>query len=238
MNSRLVSPSNPFCTRRVRPGALEYRFDELGPVETDSGRSRSDEIVDALLRHRSGLIVGAHGTGKSTLLHSLRPQLWNLFPDVEHVQLSASRNLNLLPRLRHAFRQAQSLFARQAVLRHGGLLVVDGAEQILRVHLAGLLRNARWNDQAVLATSHQPIGGIPVLYQTKVTRSLVVALTDSLLAEVSPDVNRAVRAELCQRDWSTLTNVRDLWFELYDVVQPHLIRESAHTSAPSSATQE
>lgn len=92
-----------------------------------------------------------------------------------------------------------------------------------RPDLTWLLRKAKRRGQAVLATSHLPVGGMTVLHETEVTTGLVSRLTESLLTEASPHVAKIVRAELGRQDWSTLTNVRDLWFELYDVVQPHVV---------------
>ena len=39
-------------------------------------------------------------------------------------------------------------------------------------------------------------------------------------------VAELVRAELAKQDWPSLTNVRDLWFDLYDLVQPHMIHSA------------
>jgi hypothetical protein len=180
-------------------------------------------MVASLHQHRCGMIVGAHGSGKTTLLHSLRPMLRDVFSEIKNVQLSAPSSVCRLARRQHARRAAKQLYSRQAQLRRGGLLVVDGAEQLWRLDLAWLLRKAKRRGQAVLATSHRPVLGMTILHETKVTRGLVSSLTESLLAEASPRVAKIVRAELSRQDWSTLTNVRDLWFELYDVVQPHIV---------------
>lgn len=180
------------------------------------------EMVARLHQYRFGLIVGAHGSGKSTLLHSLRPAISKVFNEIEYVQLSAPRSDRFLDRSANASRAANQLYAQQAQLPHGGLLVVDGAEQLWRLDLAWLLRKAKRYGQAVLATSHFPVGSMTILHETKVTSGLVLSLTESLLTEASPGVAKIVRSELAKQDWSTLTNVRDLWFELYDVVQPHL----------------
>ncbi len=224
--------SNPFCTRMVRPGSVEYRFcDKAGGAPTaDDARSGYDEIVAKLLAHRFGVIVGAHGSGKTTLLHSLRTVLRDAFVDVEDVQLSGPPSVATLARCQHARRLAKQVYSHQDRLPRGGLLVVDGAEQLWRLGLAWLLRKAKRRGQAVLATSHWPVRGMTVLHETEVTSALVSSLTESLLAEASPKVAKIVRTELSRRDWSTLTNVRDLWFELYDVVQPHLVRP-AHATA-------
>lgn len=217
--------SNPFCTRLVRPGSVEYRFCEQtnGEPKPDDSQSRCVEIVSRLQQHRCGVIVGAHGSGKTTLLHSLRPALCDAFADIENVRLFASASGRLLARCQHARRLTKQVYSLQAQLWRGGLLVVDGAEQLWRPDLTRLLRKARRRGQAVLATSHSPVGGMTILHETEVTSVLVSSLTESLLTEASPQVAKIVQAELGRQDWSTLTNVRDLWFELYDVVQPHVV---------------
>ena len=58
----------------------------------------------------------------------------------------------------------------------------------------------------------------------QVTRQLVEDLTESLLGTATDDVVEMVQIHLRNQDWTTLTNVRDLWFELYDIVQPTTYR--------------
>ena len=52
---------------------------------------------------------------------------------------------------------------------------------------------------------------------------LIRSLAECLLDHASPTVVEVVSRELEGRDLSGLTNVRDLWFELYDIVQDHLL---------------
>ncbi len=212
--------SNPFCTRLVRPGAIDYWFSEN---RTEDSQSSIMRIVASLQQYRRGLIVGAHGTGKTTLLHALRPILQDSFAEVQYVQLSAPCSRRLRGRYTHMRSAAQQLFARQSQLGQGGLLVVDGAEQLWRFDLWRLLRNARNASQAVLATGHQPVRGMRILHQTRLTRQLVHALTESLLLDVPPWLANVVLEELGRRECGRLTNVRDLWFDLYDVAQPHVV---------------
>lgn len=226
--------SNPFCTRWVRPGAVAYQFPELDgrdPNDTDTNL-RLAQIVARLQRHRCGLLVGPHGSGKSTLLQTLRPFLDQAFTEIENIRLSAAGSDRLRDRYGHLRLATKRLFELQNRLPSGGLLVVDGAEQLWRFHLARLNRIARRRGQAVLATSHSPIGGMPVLYRTVITPELVIALTEKLLAETTPGVARVVRAELGRREWSRLTNVRDLWFDLYDVVQPYVVPPTPQPTPP------
>ena len=63
----MVPDGNPFSTCRVRPGSLEFQFPHELPPQ---------QLVERLASQRWwGQIVGAHGVGKSTLLHAWLPLL-------------------------------------------------------------------------------------------------------------------------------------------------------------------
>lgn len=212
--------SNPFCTRFIRPGKIEYRF--AGDRSADGAANSIDEMIDRLRRRPAGLIVGPHGSGKTTLLHSLDRQLRDAYVQVARLQLSAPRSSSPLDRWRHRRRWASAALERQSGLADRGLLIIDGLEQLWRPDRRRLLRRLRRQDQTLLATSHTPLGGMAALHRTDVDGQIVAALTDRLLAEAPPAVTKMVRRELQRQDWSRLTNVRELWFDLYDLVQPHL----------------
>ena len=225
---RVSTPaSNPFATRFVRPGSLPYRFDAaITEAESDANFR---EIVRRLDRHQTGLIVGPHGSGKTTLLHALAPWLSHRYPQIANVRLTASAWCGAasslrcrVDKIRHRRRLARLVESQQSRLGGGGLLILDGAEQLSPVDWTRLRWRVGRRGQKMLATSHAPRWGVPILWETAVNGVLVESLTQSLLAAASPEVVKIVRRELLAQDWSTLTNVRDLWFDMYDVVQPHL----------------
>jgi energy-coupling factor transporter ATP-binding protein EcfA2 len=220
--------SNPFCTRFVRPGSIEYRFAADGSDE--NSHKTLGEIVGRLDQHRAGLIVGAHGSGKTTLLHSLGPWLSEAFPDIAKVHLFAPPSQRMLDRLQHARRWATIVHGQQARLRDGGLLIIDGLEQLWHRDLRRLLRKTSRQGQTLLATSHSPLAGMTILHRTHVDGKLVSSLARSLLSDASTKVAEIVDHELQRQDWSRLTNVRDLWFELYDIVQPHICQSHVLTN--------
>jgi hypothetical protein len=58
-----------------------------------------------------------------------------------------------------------------------------------------------------------------ILHETEVSGDLVVSLARSLVVDTSDQWVDFVDRQLSQRDLSTLTNLRQLWFELYDRFQ-------------------
>src|SRR5437016_5663581 len=59
--------TNPFSTRFVRPGALPFRF--------SAGQTAASLVARLHELHWRAQIVGPHGTGKSTLLAALLPEI-------------------------------------------------------------------------------------------------------------------------------------------------------------------
>src|SRR5690554_70107 len=99
---------NPFATRYTRPGAIAYVCPDEWTLES---------LVDRLKRQGwRGEILGAHGTGKSTLLASLIPLLRQADRDVVTIHVP--------PHPRSPIRwNARSWNART-------LVVVDGYEEL------------------------------------------------------------------------------------------------------------
>lgn len=215
------SGSNPFATRFVRPGALAYRF----TADDQHGLSspRLNQLVSQLQRHSIAQIVGPHGSGKTTLIQSLAKVLCNRFPDqfpdVVHLQLHAPSAGGPLSRIPHAIRTSSTVHQQQRRLCSGGLLIVDGAEQLGRMDRLRIGLMARRRQQTLLATSHRPLWGMEVLHKTVVSRDIVYSLTDTLLSKSPSQARQEIESELSRQDWTKLTNVRDLWFDFYDVLQ-------------------
>lgn len=209
-----MNRSNPFCTRFVRPGVIPYRFESGSADKAD----QAEKIVRRLIATRRGLIVGPHGTGKSTLLMTLMPRLRETFADVELVSLHAPPpQASWIARLRHRRGLARRVLERSHSATPGGVVVVDGIEQLGRLGTRTLHRIAERRRLGVLATSHRDIRRWTTLFRTRLHPALVSRLTDSLLAGSTDAVADAVRASLVARDLATVHNLREFWFELYDV---------------------
>lgn len=228
-------PPNPFSTRFVRPGAIPYRFSGSLQHEVSDrygAESMPERLVRQLARRGVGLIVGPHGSGKSTLLQTLRPVLQQRYPAVGWVRLTAAVSLPPWSRLRRCLTDADVIGKKRRGLRPGGLLVVDGLEQL---HAAGRFRlraSLRGAGCDLLATSHRPLAGYATLFRTRITAAIVRELTESLVATASPAVQAAVGRSLQRLDAGRIDNLRDYWFELYDVVETTIAVRGASCSRP------
>jgi hypothetical protein len=186
----------------------------------------SRSLIAELIRHRRGLIVGPHGTGKTTLIHSLLPRLRNVFSSTHLLQLTRVESTRWVDRWRHQREVDIRLRDCRHALTPHSLLLLDGAEQVSPWQRAGLLHRLRSRNVAILATSHRPLRGMPVLYQTSLNAKLISDLTRRLLSNAPAEVHSIVDTEIAGRDLNAVTNLRELWFELYDVVQPTLVSSS------------
>jgi hypothetical protein len=193
--ARPISPpsrhSNPFATCWTRPGALAFRF--------PTGVSAAQLVDHLAAQDWQGEIVGPHGSGKSTLIETLRHTLlaWG-----RHVTAIALHNgQHWLPRgeLRRAFSPPRPL------------VLIDGYEQLnwfARVWLRWRCRRSR---AGLLVTSHR-MTGLPLLIRLEPDldsiQQVVAALTEDRQTRVtSADI---IASHDCHG-----SNVRELLFDLY-----------------------
>ncbi len=203
--------SNPFCTRFVRPGAIAYHF------ASDAGSL--DSLCQSLQIARRGLIVGPHGSGKSTLLQSMLPLLRQRFARVEQVQLLADPKASLRNGL-HQKQQNWNVIRDQLTSLCGhDLLIIDGLEQTFTQHRIGMLKRSKHRSPLILGTSHRPLLGLPVLFETSIDRQQIIRLTNQLIGNCPDPVAGLVHQKLAHHDWERPTNLRDFWFDCYDDIQ-------------------
>ncbi len=209
-----MTPSNPFCTRFVQPGAIRYRF----PDDQNEDLALNS-ICNRLQYGRSALIIGPHGSGKSTLLRSLMPMLNQRYPSVASVQLCQLPATSAIDRIRQGRQNWREIHQRWLSLSGRDLLIIDGIEQLRSRDRFRLLQGCRIRGPSILATSHRKLFATRVVFETKIDRCRSAALTEQLIENLPIALAALVRAKLANHDWDRGTNLRDFWFDCYDVVQ-------------------
>ena len=193
---RETTPStNPFCTRRVRPGALPFIFPPGENAETLVRRLRENGWW--------GEIVGEHGAGKSALLAALVPAIHR-----------AGRK-TLLVELHDAQRRLPLDLDGQYRLNPFDLLIVDGYEQLGRWNRFRLKRLCRRRGWGLLVAVHASVG-IPKIYRVVATGELAAEIVDRLMAGQSPPFDAAELAGCFARHRG---NLRETLFDLYDLYE-------------------
>ncbi len=138
----MLPESNPFSTKFWTPGVISYRFRE----ETES----CERIIDAFEQYGGGQIVGPHGSGKSTLIESLKKVFQRNGYDIRHAMLNDRS------------RRLPAGFSLEE-LREPFVRIVDGFEQLSfwdRWRLRGKFPGR------FLIVTHRPVDRLPVLYRT------------------------------------------------------------------------
>lgn len=182
--------------------------------------------MDSLRRHRCGVIVGDHGTGKSTLLRELAATLADEMPGGQWVQLTLPEGGSRW-HLRETVDNVATVRRLARQTEPGGVLVVDGGEQLPAVYRMWLSIQIKRRGRFCLMTSHASVAGFKTLYQTSLSAELIEELVSELLAHDYPvkapeherNVSTEVRRYLEGVDLSDVSNLRDLWDDLYEVVE-------------------
>jgi hypothetical protein len=188
----MSSQWNPFSTRFVRPGALEYLFCD--------GQSAADLVEWLRANHWQGQIVGPHGSGKSTLLAAL----------IEPLERAGRRPWRI------DLHDGQRVLPPDAMAQAQGagsdLLIVDGYEQlraVSRLWFAWQLRRRGWG---AILTAHRDVG-YPTLYRTNSTIELTERIVARLLSSRDPTIDRQA---IARSFVATGGDVRETLFDLYD----------------------
>jgi hypothetical protein len=156
-------------------------------------------------RHWCGQIVGPHGSGKSTLLASLLPEIAEQAGDVMVARLFADRR-----RLSPEF-QSPARFRRSG--RETRVFVIDGYEQLPRWRRWRLQRQCVRSGAGLLVSTHRPLLGLPVLYETRVTPTTTWTVVTHLMPTEGTGLTRERVASLLA---AHAGDVREVLFGLYD----------------------
>jgi hypothetical protein len=204
-----IGPSNPFASRCVCPGAVPFFF--------PPGQGVADLVERLRTFGWRGQIVGGHGTGKSTLLAVLLPELRRAGREPVVMTLHGGRRTVSAEEWR-ALRLAEESCP-------GVQVVVDGFERLSRWRRFRLRWRCRRRGHGLLVTAHDDIG-LPDLYRTEVTAELAGRVLDHLL----PGPRRSIsETDLAERLTRHAGNLREALFDLYDLF------EQRHRSAVESS---
>lgn len=188
---------NPFATRYVRPGAIDFEFAEDEDLDT---------LIDRLQQAGWwGQIVGPHGSGKSTLLAALAPRL-------------EARGRRLVRRTLHAGQRTVRLTAEETCARDAAaLVIVDGYEQLSWLARWRLRRRCRRAQSGLLVTAHRSVG-LTTIFRTTVTPELAQRVVSKFAGERFGPGQGFDLGELVRRRRG---NLRDVLFDLYDLYELH-----------------
>jgi energy-coupling factor transporter ATP-binding protein EcfA2 len=230
---------NPLATRYVAPGRLPW----IGKGDSD---------LDFLVERFQALgrccqIVGPHGSGKTTLLEHLVPRLGNGIMRVDvngqttsDIKLDSQNPRNQMiadgmanPRLIWWFtlRRGSAVMARFEAFwkqtEFGGLLVIDGGEQLNWWRRRQLSRWARRRRCGLLVTAHTDLG-LNTLLRTQVTPHLAKEVVRQAFRQASGEAILPGKIE--EIDWESWLdrrqgNLRECLMDLYDQVET-LMREA------------
>ena len=192
----MTPEGNPFSTRHVRPGQLEYQF-----VDGTTARQLAQQLAEC---GWWGQIVGPHGVGKSTLLHSLVPEL-----------AAAGRAISWWTLQSGQRRWPAGLSPASRLWNAATLVVVDGYEQLNCFARWRLKARCRKTRAGLLITTHRA-GNFPTLIALTCPLHTVQNLVTQLLSTdprlISPD-------EVSSCYTAHRGNVRDVFFALYDLYE-------------------
>lgn len=190
-----VTPSNPFATRFIRPGALAYQF-----VPGESAGSIVERLQQSGWR---GQIIGPHGSGKSTLLAALGPAI------------AAAGQRVWSTCLRESQRAMRAGWVRESADNSASLIVIDGYEQLSawqRMRVRAACGRRGWG---LLVTAHSDVG-LPTVVETKSDLTRALSVVQALLVERKMTIAPEVVAEHFRAAGG---NLRETLFRLYDVWQ-------------------
>ena len=195
MTPNTAPSQNPFSTRRIRPGAMEYLFPD--------GESCHSLIERLQQNDWWGEIIGPHGSGKSSLLAWLVPEIDRQGRHTVRVELHNGQR-----RLPLKLRRLRKLTAPT-------VLVVDGYEQLGPWGRFRLKRFCRRRRLGLVVTAHATVG-FPDLFHTVSNTEVARLLVDRLLANYQRLLDGQDVSQAYARQEG---NIRELLFDLYDVYE-------------------
>jgi hypothetical protein len=197
--------SNPFATRFIRPGMIPYVF----PPDV----SAASIISQLVAQNWRGSILGPHGSGKSSLLGVLVPELESHGRHVIRQQLQGGE------------RQLRWQELAPSTWNSQTLVVIDGYEQLSFWQRLLLRARCRLKGAGLLVTAHEPVGLAPI-FTTQPTEDLAQAIVQQLV----PTNDAHIRpADVVQQFAAHKGNVRETLLALYDVYRSRSLTPPSET---------
>jgi hypothetical protein len=196
----MTDGSNPFSTRFIRPGAIDYLF--------PPGISAETLATNLQQQNWRGSIIGPHGSGKSSLLAALIPVLETRGRRIIRQQLQGGQRQLDWPALKlHDWTSDTQV-------------IIDGYEQ-LSLWQRMLLSLRCWQRGAgLLVTAHQAVAAstlsirLPIVFTTKPSLELALGIVQRVLPAAD---DRITPADVAAAYAKHQGNLREMLLNLYDV---------------------
>ncbi|MCY2973616.1 MAG: hypothetical protein NTW52_02995 [Planctomycetota bacterium] len=200
--------SNPFSTRYVQPGSISFQLRDGVTIE---------QLFQQFLQmpNRRAAIVGPHGSGKSSLLETMRKCIPSQFKVDSHRLSSESTRRD---RTGARWELASERWGPQTIV------IIDGFEQVgwwAQYRMTRLVRN---RESWLLVTAHSPMRGFPLLWKTEravddddyVLRQLLIGYDDD--SDQSTEITVIDEAMIRWREVRLRhpTDMREALMEMYD----------------------
>lgn len=225
--------SNPFSTRFVAPGRLDW---------VGSGSLEIDNLVDRFLNQLQSraAIVGPHGSGKSTLLEHLIPQLGTIAVRKDfdshgcktYNWVKTGKTIVWL-QLRGRVASASAIDQSKAHWNKDAILVVDGFEQLSPFRRLSLQLATRNRTGGLLVTCHFGTF-LPTLCHTNVTLDTAVEIINRLTSDQHRHLSWNDCARLEQLLKYHAGNFREVLMDYYDQVETADMLASRSLAPPLS----
>ncbi len=158
------------------------------------------------------MIVGPHGTGKSTLLDALQKDFLTRFPDIPVMHQRFSRT----PDSVRGHRVSTSAWPRDSIV------ILDGYEQV-SLWSRWWIQGVSWQKRIrLLVTAHQPLRSFDLLWRTSVDKQSAEWIVKHMLQlSNEEDVEATLPLLLSSKEWSDSRarhgeNIRETLFDMYD----------------------